>query len=337
MHRARCLAVAIFSMVVFITGCSLGSNPKDVLSKYLESYFLGNYDKAYEKLSSKDKAVKSQQEFSGDFKEFGGFAKAFAGKITFVIKDVKITGEKAQATVDVTAPDLSGAMGEFMGAAMKSAFSGGKPDEKEMEKIVAEKMKGKNLPTTTRTEQYDLVKDKDGWRVYMGWENEKKIKELKASAEKLEKQKKFAEAKLKFIEIQSLSSRDETAPKKIKELDETIVKYKEKQAYFQSIEVKDVKIAKGYLGDTGVFGEVKNKGDKSLKSVEITTYCLDKEGKVVFEKTYHPVLNSAYSFSMRDNGPLKPNYSRQFGCKLDDAPSDWSGKVRVEVTDVEFE
>jgi len=40
---------------------------------------------------------------------------------------------------------------------------------------------------------------------------------------------------------------------------------------------------------------------------------------------------------LRDNKPLKPNYSIQFGYKLDDAPSDWSGKVRVEVTDLEFE
>ncbi len=337
MNRTGYLAAAIFSVMIFFAGCSFGPNPKEVLSKYLDSYFLGNYDKAYEQLSSKDKAVKSQQEFSGDFKEIAGFAKVFAGKITFNIKAVKVAGEKAQATVDVTAPDLSGAMGELFGAAMKSAFGGGKPDEKEMEKIVAEKMKGKNLPTTTRTEQYDLVKDKDGWRVYMGWENENKIKELKSVAEKLEKQKKFVEAKAKYAEIQGLSSRDSEAPKKIKELDEKAVKYKEKQAYFTNIEVKNVKIGKSFLNETGVFGEIKNKGDKTLKEVEITTFCLDKEGKVVFEKNFHPVLVSEHSFSFREQKPLKPNYSQTFGYKLDDAPSEWSGKVRVEVTDLEFE
>ena len=337
MNRTGYLAAVIFSMLVFFAGCSFGPNPKEVLSKYLDNYFHGNYDKAYEFLSSKDKAVKSQQEFSGDFKEFGGFAKAFAGKITFNIKEVKVTGEKALATVDVTAPDLSGAMGELFGAAMKSAFSGGKPDEKEMEKIVAEKMKDKNLPTTTRTDQYDLVKDKDGWRVYMGWENAKKIKEVRAAAEKLDKQKKFAEAKAKYSEILALSSRDDEAPKRIKELDEKIVKYKEKQAYFPNIEVRNVKIGKSILNETGVFGELKNKGDRSLKRVKVTTYCLDKDGKVVFEKDFPAVLVSEYSFGLRENKPLKPNYSQQFGYKLDDAPSDWSGKVRVEVTDLEFE
>jgi hypothetical protein len=43
-----------------------------------------------------------------------------------------------------------------------------------------------------------------------------------------------------------------------------------------------------------------------------------------------------YSFG-RDNDALKPNYSRKFGVKLYDAPSDWAGKVRVEVTDLEFQ
>jgi len=48
------------------------------------------------------------------------------------------------------------------------------------------------------------------------------------------------------------------------------------------------------------------------------------------------VLVTEYSF-MGDNTPLKPNYSRRFGYKLDDAPSDWSKKVKVAVTDIEFQ
>jgi ribosome-binding factor A len=337
MKLASRFAGAIIIMVVALTaGCNFGPGPKEVLSKYLESYLHGSYDKAYELLSSKDKAVKSQQEFSGDIKEIGGLMKGLSSKVSYNVKDVKVTGDKALANVDVTMPDMSGAMGELLGVAMQSAFGGGKPDDKAMEKLIAEKLKDKNLPTTTRTEQYDLVKDKDGWRVYMGWENQKKIQALKAEAEKLEKQKKFAEAKAKYVEVQGLSSRDETAPKKIKELEEKAARYKEIQAYFQNIEVRNIHTGRGVLGDMGVFGEVKNKGDKTLKRVEITTYCLDKDGKVVFEKNYTPVLISEYNF-MGDNQPLKPNYTRQFGCKLSDAPSDWSGKVRVAVTDVEFE
>ena len=334
-QSGRLAGAIVILMAVIIAGCNFGPAPKEVLTKYLENKLHGSYDKAYELLSARDKAVKSQQEFSGDTKELGGLMNGLASKMSYNVKDVKITGDKALATVDVIMPDLSGAMGELLGVAMQSAFNGGKPDDKAMEKL-AEKIKDKNLPTITRTEQYDLVKDEDGWRVYMGWENQKKIQALKTEADKLEKQKKFAEAKAKYVEVQGLSSRDESAPKKIKELDEKAARYKEIQAYFQNIEVRNVHTGKGILGDVGVFGEVKNKGDKTLKKVEITTYCLDKEGKVVFEKEYPAVLISEYSF-MGDNQPLKPNYSRQFGCKLNDAPSDWSGKVRVDVTDVEFQ
>lgn len=324
-------------MILFNAGCSTGSSPKEVISKYLDNYYHGNHEKAYELLSSRDKAVRSLQEFSVKEAEFSAMRKAISSKITFTVKDVKVTGDKALATVDVTAPDLSGAMGELFSAAFSQVFTGGKPDEKAMEKIVTEKMKDKNLPTSTKTEHYDLIKEKDGWRVYMDWENEKKIKQLKNEAEKLEKQKKFTESRSKYSEIQSISSRDGSVTEKIKGLDEKIVQYKEKQVYFPKIEVKNVHIGKDILGRKGVFGEIKNKGDKTLKRVEITTYCLDMDGNVVFEKPYSAVLVSEHSFSMRGNQPLKPNYSQQFGCKLDDAPSDWSGKVKVEVTDLDFE
>ncbi|MEE9913258.1 MAG: hypothetical protein K4571_16225 [Deltaproteobacteria bacterium] len=328
-----CLAVMTF----FYTGCSIGTDPQKVISMYLDDLYHGNSEKAYSLLSSRDKAVRSLQEFSGGKAESNAMRKAFSNKITFKIKDVKITGDKALARVDVTAPDLSGAIGEVFATALSQAFVGSKPDDKAMEKTLTEKMKENNLPTTTTTEQFDLVKEADGWRVYMGWENEQKIKQLMTEAEKFDKQKKFTEAKSKYSEILALSPRNNEAPNKIKDLDDKIIKYKEKQAYFPNIEIRDVRIGKSILDEVGVFGEIKNKGDKSLKKVEITTYCLDKDGKTVFEKTYHPILVTESSFGLGGNKPLKPNYGEQFGYKLNDAPSDWSGQVRVEVTDLEFE
>lgn len=90
------------------------------------------------------------------------------------------------------------------------------------------------------------------------------------------------------------------------------------------------------LGEAGVFGEIKNSGDKVLKEVEVTILCLGADGKPVFEKTYRPVFVSELGFS-RDNTPLKPGYSRQFGVKVDDAPSEWSKKVDVKVTKIRFQ
>jgi len=106
--------------------------------------------------------------------------------------------------------------------------------------------------------------------------------------------------------------------------------------YIGRVIVSGVKVARSALGQTGVFGEIKNKGDRTLKEVEITIYCLGPDGKPLFERTYHPVLVTEMSFG--DEGkPLKPGYSRTFGVKMDDAPSGWTKKVDVKVTSVEFQ
>jgi len=107
-------------------------------------------------------------------------------------------------------------------------------------------------------------------------------------------------------------------------------------AYLSKVLVSHVTVGKSVLDETGAFGEIKNTGDRTLKEVEITVYCLGADGKPVFEKTYDPVLVSGLSFG--DSGqPLKPGYCRQFGVKLYDAPSDWNRKVDVKVTKVEFQ
>jgi hypothetical protein len=110
----------------------------------------------------------------------------------------------------------------------------------------------------------------------------------------------------------------------------------EQSAYLSKILVSKVSVGKGELGGTGVWGEVKNTGDRTLKKVEITIYCLGSDGKPVFEKTYSPVFVTEMSFG-DSNLPLKSGYSRQFGVKLDDAPSDWTKKVDVKVTQAEFQ
>jgi hypothetical protein len=108
-----------------------------------------------------------------------------------------------------------------------------------------------------------------------------------------------------------------------------------KQAYINKVEIRNLRVSKSITGDYGVFGEIKNLGDRTLRKVEITVYFLDKNDKPIFEETYHPVLVTKFSFG--DNEPLKPNYSIKFGYGPDDVPSDWAKKVRAKITDIEFE
>ena len=108
----------------------------------------------------------------------------------------------------------------------------------------------------------------------------------------------------------------------------------EKQAYIDKVKIVNLRVAKAVLDDWGVFGEIKNTGNRTLTEVEITIYYLDEYGNTIYEDDYHPVLISKWS---SDNKPLKPNYSEKFGYGTDDVPSEWSKKIKAYVTNIEFE
>lgn len=108
-------------------------------------------------------------------------------------------------------------------------------------------------------------------------------------------------------------------------------------AYLPRITVREVSVGDSTTGRVGVYGDVKNLGNRTLSKVKVTIYTLGREGTPVFEKSYHPVLviDGKYSDG-RDNTPLKPGYSRSFGVRMDDAPREWTRKVRIDVAAVEF-
>jgi hypothetical protein len=110
----------------------------------------------------------------------------------------------------------------------------------------------------------------------------------------------------------------------------------EKQNYLQFIQVNKVEVGRTILEEPGIFGEVKNTGNRTLTRVEITIYFLNKQGQPVFEKQFPAVLAGSGTFG-RDDKPLKPGYSQKFGVKAEDAPSEWAKAVTVKVTDVDFE
>ena len=111
--------------------------------------------------------------------------------------------------------------------------------------------------------------------------------------------------------------------------------------YLPKVELKDFKVSEGkkYSFDElepCIFGTIVNNGERILKKVEITVYFLDKNGTVIGEEDFHPVLVSNYSFG-GDNKPLKPNYVKDFGYSVKKyAPSAWAGKVNGEIANIEF-
>ena len=323
--------VVFIMVVIWATGCATGPGPKEVMGRYLDAYGNGKYEEAYPLLSSSDKTAKSLDAFSES--EESEFMAILGPKVAYQVKGITIEGDKAKAAVEIESPDIKGVFGELLGKIMAMVL-GGEQDSKALEKMLAERVEGKNWPTTTRTEYYDLVKEKDGWKVFLNYEGIEKSQELKSKAEILDKQKKYPEARSALEEAMKLNPKDTGIPGRIKAMDKKAAEDKAKRMYFDRIEVRDVSVEPNTLGQLGVFGELKNRGDRTLRAVAITVYYLDKEGLGIHEKTYYPVSATGEAFG--DNQPLKPNYGKTFWYRIDRVPSDWAKKVKVAVTDVEF-
>ena len=207
-------AVTVSFLILAIAGCDklAGPGPKDVLSKYLDASLKGRYEEAYGYVSSTDRAVKSINDYLAENKEKDTpFAKALLGNVSFNIVSVTETGEKATAEVEITLPDFGVIFKDIMGAAFKSAFGGG--DQKEMEEYLAKKYENGDLPLATKKETFQLVKEQDGWKVFLDWKTEKikkekqaKIEGLLAEAEELKKSRKLHGAIEKYEQVLELDS-----------------------------------------------------------------------------------------------------------------------------------
>jgi len=116
-------------------------------------------------------------------------------------------------------------------------------------------------------------------------------------------------------------------------IENTTKQNQEKQAYIDKVKIINLEVAKTVFDKWGVFGEIKNTGNRTLTEVEITIYYLDGSGNTIYEDIFHPVRISRWS---SDNKPLKPNYSEKFGYGIDDVSSEWSKKIEAYVTNIEF-
>lgn len=351
------IGVLIFSMIVFLTnGCNkinkyTQPDAKEVLNKYLEASLKNKSKEAYGYISSEDKAIKSLSKYEHDVsKKDNPFVAIMTNSVSFQILKVTESGNTANAIVDITMPDMSIVFKDFMSAAFSSAFTSEKDKSKIQEKI-AKKYETEKLPTTTKNTEFYLVKEKDGWKVFLDWKTEElekkkaeKISSLLSEAKQLRKDKKLSGAVSKYEEVLALNGEMVEAKEAIQETKKEIDSIKEKQKYLKQLQLYDLKakMYSSYLDGKvpGVEFKIKNNGNRTLKEVQVTVYFKNSKGTVIAEEQYYPVLVTEYSYG-RDNKPLKPNYiwQQQKGhfYKADSVPSEWKeGSVSANITNIEF-
>ena len=336
MHVCGKRAGVIFGAAMLLTSCA--GNPRPVLEKFLDASLKANLEEAYQYVSAKDRAVRSVSEYKGTLAE-NPFANILANKISYSIQSVEVHGSKAVAVVKITRPDLSQAAGAVMGAAFASVFGG--KDAKAAQQAVADKLSKQDLPTTTTTEKFSLVRESDGWKVYLGWENEKRLSE----AARLRRDHNFQGAIAKLDDILNSDHENEEAKKARADTLQESEAFKKKEAYFDKVKLYDfnAKYYATYLEKRvpGVNFKVKNNGDRALTEVEVTVYFKNRAGDIISEENYHPVLVREISFS-GDNKPLKPGYiwqmERDKFYQAKKVPDEWKeGSATAKITNIEFQ
>ena len=344
--------LAILVLFFSIVGCDKLSelnepSAKEVLGSYLDASLKSRSEEAYGFVSTEDKAVKNLNEYKSETdKTDNPFAAVIVSSVSYKVLKITESGSTAKADVEITLPDMSVMFKDLMGAVFSSAFGG--KEKAEIEKSIAQKYKSGEVPTTTKNEEFHLLKEKDGWKIFLDWKAKKAEKEkankvaaLLSDAKDLRKSKKLHGAVKKYEEALTLNSEMVEAKKGLSETNLEIESFEEKQVYIKKVALKEFKVSEGKkygFGKAipGVFGTIVNNGNRTLREVEITVYFLNDKGSVISEEDFHPVLVSEYSYS-GDNKLLKPNYVKDFGYSVEDyAPSSWSKKAKAKITNIEF-
>jgi hypothetical protein len=133
------MSMRTFASLLVITLSIACNGPREAAAKYEAAEWRGDHRTAYDLVASRDKAVKSLDEYAAD--QSSGLSAAVRKSYSAVVKDVKEDGMRATATVVVSGTN---------------PFTG-QPD--------------------SSTETLTLLKEREGWRVLAGWAAAKAVKE----------------------------------------------------------------------------------------------------------------------------------------------------------------
>jgi hypothetical protein len=282
-------------------------------------------------------------------KEVNPMISVLRKSVSHKIITVSDSGEYANVAVEVTFPDITLLVKDFMGTAFSSALAG--KNEAEIHRAFAAKYENAAIPTTTRKEQFRLHKEDGAWKVFLDWKHEKeekgkafKVEKLLADAANLRKERRFYESIEKYEQALALNGELVSAKTAVDSVKKEIQETEKKQSYLKNVTLYDLKSGyyKTYSDDRvpGVSFKLKNNGDRSLRKINVTVYFKDSNDTIIYEKEFSPVVDSPYSFG-ENRGPLKPNYIWSIGqdkfYKAEAVPTEWKeGSVSARITDIEF-
>ncbi len=165
-------------LCLVLAGCATGgdeSKPDDTLALYVSAYMNGNYEEAWQYLSSEDRAAKSLEAYVAERKDSGTFlARNLHRLISHDIREVtRVDENTARATVEVRIPDVRVIVGEVSAAMEAASWPAGALDNVSFVRrnvgAFEQKYQTEGIPKRTIQETFVLVRENGQWRVRAGW------------------------------------------------------------------------------------------------------------------------------------------------------------------------
>jgi hypothetical protein len=140
-----------------------------VLERFIDASIARQYGEYYDLLSTKDQGVRTRQSFV-DEKQTGDvtLADAFYDKISYRVEAVVIEEGQATVLVEYRYPDVEYMIKKQFGLSVLSDLT----DQEivRMKDELEQAYSVKPLPMKSRKREFTLLRQVDGWRVYLGWD-----------------------------------------------------------------------------------------------------------------------------------------------------------------------
>ncbi|MCH6545107.1 MAG: cytochrome c oxidase assembly protein [Deltaproteobacteria bacterium] len=151
------------------------SQPQYTLQQYLTAVYARDYNTAYQWISAEDREVKSREQYLRENPSFSGPAlrlvRSLAGRME--INDMRSTdhGDKTTLRFNLKLPDASDPSLQeiFLDFDLDRINRLSAEESRAIEQQLKTLAKINKLPMLEGEEQWELVKEADGWRVFLNW------------------------------------------------------------------------------------------------------------------------------------------------------------------------
>lgn len=167
MKKLSLIICLVLAVSVIFTGCSATSSPENAVKNYCAGVKALNREKMNKSL--REKSTRDLIEADAD-SDLGKFFKEQAGKMQYEITNSVVEEDKATITVEMTYIDVSDEMksatADIVATYLASIFKGDDAKTQEdVNRIILEAVKGKELKTTTSTITFKCIKLDNEWLI----------------------------------------------------------------------------------------------------------------------------------------------------------------------------